>query len=227
MAKLFFVSVTIILPIIFFVYAIMRRHAGVFILGALAFIISQLLIRIPLIHYLANNNSTYQIWSVTNPIVIILFLAFTAGLVEELARWIFIRARLKDQTVRNGIIFGLGHGGIEALLLIGVPVVSSTIYMMQSQLLVLSSIERLCAMTIHICLSLLVLIGVRKRAFRFCMYAIIIHTLINFAGGYFAKVQSPIVVEVVLIVLTCLLVGLTIQILRRNGENEKMATNSM
>lgn len=222
MAKLFFVGVTIVVPLALFVFAVVRRHFASFVLGVVAFVLSQIVVRIPLLQLLASESSTYQLLSATKPVMFLFLLALTAGLVEELARWILMRYLIKKLSVQSGVFFGMGHGGIEALLLIGIPVLSSSALMVQSHLLVLSGIERICAMAIHICLSLLVLIGVRKRAFLYCVMAIFIHTFINFTSGTLAKTQSPVIVEVVLVLLTVSLTGFIIQLIRRNWDDEKM-----
>ena len=221
MDKLFFVTVTLILPIGFFGYALYRRSFGSFVLGVLAFVISQMVIRIPILNYIVIHSSTYQYWSVTKPIVVLTLLAVSAGVVEELARWIFMRWFLKRKTYFNGIIFGFGHGGIEALLLVGIPVVIQLNMASQTQLF-LSGVERLCAIAIHVCLSLIILTGVRTGAFRYVCYAIIIHSMINFIGGTLAQTQSLVIVETVLVTLVCILILGTIQIVRRNGNDEKM-----
>ena len=128
---------------------------------------------------------------------------------------------LKRKTYFNGIIFGFGHGGIEALLLVGLPVVIHMNMASHTQLF-LSGVERLCAMAIHVCLSLIVLIGVRKGAFCYVCYAIMIHSIINFIGGTLAQTQSLVIVETVLVTLACILIWGTIQFVRRNGNDEKM-----
>lgn len=222
MAKLFFITVTIVVPIAFLVFAVVRRHVSPLLLGVMAFVVSQMVIRLPLLNFLASESSTYQLLSITKPILMMFFLAFTAGLAEEVARWIFMRYFMRIRSVQNGVVFGMGHGGIEALLLVGIPMLGSATMMLQPQMLVLSGIERICAILIHICLSVLVLMGVRKRAFRYCMYAILIHTLINFTSGILANTQSLVIVELVLAVLTALLVVCTIRMIGRNKNDEKM-----
>ena len=221
MDKLFFVTVAIILPIGFLGYALYRRSFGPFVLGVLAFVISQMVIRIPILNYIAIHSSTYQFWAVTKPMVVLILLAVSAGVVEELGRWIFMHWFLKRKTYFNGIIFGFGHGGIEALLLVGLPVVIHMNMASHTQLF-LSGVERLCAMAIHVCLSLIVLIGVRKGAFCYVCYAIMIHSIINFIGGTLAQTQSLVIVETVLVTLACILIWGTIQFVRRNGNDEKM-----
>ena len=226
MEKLFFVTVTLIIPIGFLVYALYRRSVGPFVLGVLAFVISQMVIRIPILNYVASNSSTYQFWSATKPVVVLTLLALSAGVAEESARWVFMRWLLKRKTYFNGTIFGFGHGGIEALLLVGIPVVMQ-INMVGTSQLFLSGVERLCALAVHTCLSLIVLISIRKRQLRYVCYAIMIHTIINFTAGTLAQTQSLVIVETVLGTLSCILILGTIQLIRRNGNDEKMEIDRM
>lgn len=192
MTKLFFISVTIGIPLIFFISALIHRQLFIFIAGMSAFVGSQLLFRLPLLQLLTEN-STYQLLLVTRPIYVLLFLSLTAGIVEELARWLLLRYVIKSYSLQTGIIFGGGHG----------------------------SIERLLAMAIHICLTVIVLISVRQRTFRYCMYALCIHAAINFTTAYVATFYSAVAAELTLLLLVTSLTAYTIYIWRRN-HNEKM-----
>lgn len=95
------------------------RTGKAFLFGVLAFVVSQVLLRIPLMNYAATHFAWYQIFSMKT-IPFSIFTAFTAGLFEETARLLCFRFFLKDRR-RNvdGIVFGFGHGGIEAFLLVG------------------------------------------------------------------------------------------------------------
>ena len=220
MAKLFFIYVTIGIPLSFFISALIRRQLLIFIAGVSAFVGSQLLFRLPLLQLLTEN-STYQLLLVTRPIYVLLFLSLTAGIVEELARWILLRYVIKSHSLQTGIIFVGGHGSIEAIVLVAVPMLSSTTMMLQSNTLIISSIERLLAMEIHICLTVIVLISVRQRTFRYCMYALCIHAAINFTTAYVATFYSAVAAELILLLLVTSLTIYTIYIWRRN-HNEKM-----
>ena len=49
------------------------------------------------------------------------FSALTAGLFEETGRWLGYRFLIKkERSWRVGVMYGLGHGGIESILLIGI-----------------------------------------------------------------------------------------------------------
>ena len=105
-----------------------RRGAGkAFALGAAAFVVSQLLIRIPLLQLVLPNFSWFAVMQLY-PWRYGLFLGLTAGLAEETARWIAARYLLKGKdTMEHGLAFGLGHGGIEAMLLVGLNMIAGVV----------------------------------------------------------------------------------------------------
>ncbi|MEC1177788.1 YhfC family glutamic-type intramembrane protease [Metasolibacillus meyeri] len=220
MGKLFFIISVIILPLLFFLYALYKKNVIPFILGVVAFSCSQLLIRIPLINFIAKESSTYQFWSATKPMLILFLLALSAGIFEETARWLAMRFFLKTYTLRNGILFGLGHGGIEAVTIVGIPVVVNYFYIMQPFQLYMSGIERLCAMGIHVCLSIFVLIAVRQGKFIYCSYAILLHATVNFATGFVAMHTTPLMTEVCLVVLSTAVILITYLFWRRKKDEK-------
>lgn len=104
---------------------VVRRRLGVawkvFGLGALAFAVSQIFIRIPIVTYLGLalkddlEASTPLRW------VWLTGLSLTAGLFEETARLIVFRKWLKNEpSWSNAVGLGAGHGALEAGLLVGV-----------------------------------------------------------------------------------------------------------
>ncbi len=90
--------------------------------GALTFIASQLA-RFPFLYILTfllaplvrfAPDSLAAFW------VNILVLSLTAGIFEETARWVMLqRFATAARGWRNAVMFGAGHGGIEAILLVG------------------------------------------------------------------------------------------------------------
>ena len=88
-------------------------------IGALAFALSQLFTRVPLVQLLQyllreplQNSATFlQVW--------LGVMSLTAGLFEETARWWAFRRPLRDaRRWRDAVGFGLGHGGLESALLV-------------------------------------------------------------------------------------------------------------
>src|SRR5689334_18109583 len=101
-----------------------RRRLGVswryFAYGALIFVLFQLISRVPI---------TLGIQALIAPqlqashavlIAWVAISALTAGLAEEIGRYIGYRWLLKrdEKTWARGVMYGLGHGGIESMLLV-------------------------------------------------------------------------------------------------------------
>lgn len=94
---------------------------GVFGAGALTFIAAQIL-HIPFNHYLLNPllaRIAPQAGPGSNGLILWgILLGLSAGLFEETARYLVLRFWRKDvQAWKQALMFGAGHGGIEAILL--------------------------------------------------------------------------------------------------------------
>lgn len=183
--------------------------------GALIFIVSQISTRLPMLNYL--NDKEWFVQSIkSNTIIYILFLALTAGIFEEVGRFIGFKYLLKNKlNWKNGIAFGIGHGGIEAILLVGMTYVSNIIFSISinsgsfqalvekapeiaglkeilintpSYMFILGGIERILTIVIHIAMTMIVLEGVMKDENKYVVYAILIHALVDFIAGYNANI---------------------------------------
>ncbi|MFT4216661.1 MAG: YhfC family glutamic-type intramembrane protease [Micropruina sp.] len=116
--------ICMLVPVGGFVWIATRRDAGVrrypkvgraFAAGMLAFVASQLLTRIPLMAWLGSQDLSWAQWLVSAPVA-----SFTAGLFEETGRLLVMLWLLRRfHRWIDGVSFGLGHGGIEAVLLVG------------------------------------------------------------------------------------------------------------
>lgn len=112
-------------------YILLRRKSknitGAVVAGGIAFFVSQMLIRLPLIQVVFPKFD----WFVKlgdNPYLYILFFALTAALFEETARYLAYITLLKEKLVyKSGIAFGIGHGGIESIMLLGLTYVNNII----------------------------------------------------------------------------------------------------
>jgi uncharacterized membrane protein YhfC len=159
-----------------------------FFIGVFIFFISQVVIRVLLIDYVLPKAGLY-VNMYSNPWMYAIFLALSIGLIEELGRYIGFRYILKNnRTYKDGITYGLGHGGIEAILVTGI----SCIVILVGSLLgndiytgltpidaFMAGFERLSAISIQIGLSIIILYGVRENKIKYLFLAIVIHTLIN------------------------------------------------
>lgn len=96
--------------------------------GALSFFIFQFVIRIPILQLVLPNMEFYQKLS-ANPLGISIFLGFTAALFETVGRLVFMKLMLRGkESYITGIAHGVGHGGVEAVLLVGINYITFIVF---------------------------------------------------------------------------------------------------
>ena len=196
--------IEVLLPLVFAYLLIKRLGTSwkIWFIGALMFLVS--LIRFPLNNYLTDIVVSGTITSLSFWLIY-LIPSFTAGVFEEVARYIGIRYLIKNETYRRGLTYGAGHGGIESIFLVGLNIITIGIILvtnpeslpeMQLQAILATSwylplvgaYERIMVMTIHISQSIMVLESVKQKKIQYLLLAIITHTAINYlsvsAVGY-------------------------------------------
>jgi uncharacterized membrane protein YhfC len=112
----------IILPLL--VGLAIRRRLGVgwqyFGYGALIFLLFQVISRLPLTQIL--QASLGQQLLASTPLLLgwLFFLSLTAGLFEEIGRYVGYRwlMRREEKTWDKAVMYGAGHGGLESMLLV-------------------------------------------------------------------------------------------------------------
>jgi uncharacterized membrane protein YhfC len=94
------------------------RYAGY---GVLIFFLFQMISRVPLVIWLQNLFAPALNASATLRFSWIAVLALSAGLFEEIGRYVAYRwlMRREEKTWRKAIMYGIGHGGLESILLVG------------------------------------------------------------------------------------------------------------
>jgi len=123
--------ISLVLPVIaLIVYAVKNRKQGVasaWFLGAAGFFVTQIVIRVPILStlslmpgFVAFAENQYVLYS--------LMLGLTAALFEVVGRYVSAKIMSKNLTFTKGFAAGLGHGGIEAIVLIGMTYVSNLLY---------------------------------------------------------------------------------------------------
>ena len=124
-------SICVFVPIITLViYAIINRGKGVWLawlLGAAGFFVMQIVIRTPIIS-LAASLPKFQQWTIKYYFLYVFILAVTAALFEVVARYAVAKILKKKRCYAVAVGAGLGHGGIEAIVLIGGTYVNNIIY---------------------------------------------------------------------------------------------------
>jgi uncharacterized membrane protein YhfC len=205
-----FLFVVLYPPVVaFFVHQ--RRRVGwrYFGYGALIFFLFQMITRVPLVGYLSGLLQGALIQSLPLQLVWFTALVLTAGLFEEVGRYAGYRwlMRNEEKTWSKAVMYGLGHGGIESMLLVGLgmfnilvmvllpldqlpaqarPQVTQQLAAIASTpawLLPLGAWERLWALPAHVALSVVVLQVFRRKNIAWLWLAIGLHALLDAMTG--------------------------------------------
>ncbi len=200
----------IVLPLALGVWLARRRGLGwgIFGLGALTFFVSQVL-HIPFNQFVL----VPALGAEQNPEVLTgvggaVLLGLSAGLFEETARYVAMR-RMKpaDRGFDAALMFGAGHGGLEAIVLGGIVwyallqaltlrgadlaqvVPPGQVALAQAQLeaywampaaaVLMGALERASAIMFHLLASTLVMLAVQRRLPALLVLAIFFHALLN------------------------------------------------
>jgi uncharacterized membrane protein YhfC len=185
-----------------------RAPLSVALFGALVFFVSQVVLRlpwqIPLGVWLGPRIKGH--WALG--VAWIAASALTAGLFEEIGRWAGYRWLLRrERSFRVGVMFGIGHGGVESMLLVGLNLgVSAVLYVLfasghapvmpaeaatkvvdaLSALapadLLAATLERAMAMTFHVAASLVVLQCFTRGSKAWLVGAVLLHFATDFVG---------------------------------------------
>ena len=208
--------VSLILPPVFLViYVLRHKKQGIWsawLVGALGFFVPQILIRFPILTALSRMEG-FVTFAQTHPWIYSLSLAFTAGLFEVVGRYAAARCLKKNLTYRRALAAGLGHGGIEAIIITGLVYLNNIVYLVMLQtgsldaqiaqaadpaallaikdgmlstswiLFFLAGFERLLAMTCHAAMSLLVCYGVRRGKAAPIIFAFAMHVGMDSVAG--------------------------------------------
>ncbi|MBE5884042.1 MAG: YhfC family intramembrane metalloprotease [Lachnospiraceae bacterium] len=132
-AVLITLFVSLILPVIvYIVYGVKNKGKGVWtawLLGAAGFFVFQVILRMPILNVLSvvpgftDFVTTHYVWYC-------LILALTAALFEVAGRYIVAKIIGKKLSPERSIAAGLGHGGIEAMVIVGMTYVNNIIYIL-------------------------------------------------------------------------------------------------
>jgi uncharacterized membrane protein YhfC len=207
---------SLVVPIILLIY--LRKKAllswkaiGV---GALVFIVfSQVLEKG--VHMLMIDTTTMRLKFTDNPYIFAVYGALMAGVFEEVGRYLGFKTLLKKETeLKHGLSMGLGHGGIESILIGTLGAVTVIMYAVlinsgtfiskvppdqvaaMSQLketiintpywmYIIAGLERVMAVIAHIGLTMIVFYGIRLNQIKYLFYAIILHALMDMAPALY------------------------------------------
>lgn len=198
-----------------------RRYPAIgraFLCGMLAFGVSQLLLRVPLM--------TLVVPQLPEPLSGFLLSApvasFSAGLFEETGRLVVMVLLMRRfHRWADGLSFGLGHGGLEAMALTGLAMVNNLVVGValntgrwdalaaglpadqaeavrqalvttSPSLFLLSGVERIGAVAFHVGMSVLILWGVhRSRRLVAWVVAVLLHGALNLTAISTMQAGAP------------------------------------
>lgn len=218
---------------------------GLVWVGAVTFIASQV-VHIPLNAGLARLG-VIKVASTGWPLVwYAIVLGLMAGLCEELARYLVLRFWLKrDRSWRAALMFGAGHGGVEAVIIglitaagaislfvasnvdpARLGVTAAQLPLLQKQLAafwsapvlfpLLGAFERVLAMSTHLFLAVLVMQAFTRNNILWLLAAILWHALTDAVAVYVVSTWGAVPTEAAIAVLA--LIGLALIFALRQPE---------
>lgn len=216
-AFLFAATAELLFPVVLLLVLCLKKKVAVkpMFLGAAAFFVSQLCLRIPILQVLGAQ-SWFKAFAL-NTIPYIIMLSVTAGLFEESARYLGAGVFLKNnRRFSDALSFGLGHGFCEVILLTGMTQINNIIYAtminngtfqtfsarlpaeqaqqvlsamvaVKPDAVYLGVLERVFAVTFHVFASILIFKGVNEHKIRYYFLAIAAHSVFNIGGVMLSK----------------------------------------
>lgn len=221
--------IMLIAPLVVGTYLARRYRAewGLFGAGAVTFIASQIL-HIPFNNFVAARFLPELAPGFSTQLVLVaIFYGLSAGLFEEVARYVTFRFWRKDaRSWKDGLMVGAGHGGVESLI-VGILFMVNTAFvigvdrglfrallpaealpLLEEQLaalyalrwyeMLLGGVERILAITLHLGLSLIVLRAVQRRQPLWLLVAILWHATFNAVALVMSMLTSLVIVELIL-----------------------------
>ena len=219
----------IVLPIVlaFFLTRKFNLSWKLVLAGALTFIASQVL-HIPLVYGLTaffRSASAPLIPEAWRTLFNGILLGLLAGIFEETARWILFKFSLKNaKSWQEGVVVGVGHGGVEAVLL-GILALTSVISMIAIRnadlsrlgippdqieltkqqlaafwsapvyMALLGLVERVFAISLHLSLSVMVLYSVAYKKPAWFWIALLWHAFVDGLTVYLLPVVGAFGIE--------------------------------
>ncbi len=207
----------------------LRRRLGVswrfFLYGALIFAVFQLITRVPAVAILQSALGVAQ-WPPEAVWAWLFGLSLTAGLFEEIGRWVGYRWLFKpaERIWDNALMYGAGHGGLESILLVGLlgvlPALINVIVFSQTPpnqwnvppaaaaqiqqflalpwwLPLLGGFERIASVIFHVGMSVVVLQVFTRGRLIWLWLAVGLHTLVNISAVAVNRLWGPVPSEVV------------------------------
>lgn len=223
----------------------MKAKVSSFFMGCITFVVFALILEQflhALVFNLAGSVLTNNIW------LYALYGGLAAAAFEETGRFIAMKCFMKKQLTReNAVMYGVGHGGIEAILIVGMLYINnlliavmintggleaslsmldpsllestlqsmSGIWTTPSYLFFTAGIERILAICLQICLSVLIFKAVSGKK---CFFPIAfgIHFLVDFVAVVSSSYLSVIWVEIITLLIVSATAYFTLRVYHKD-----------
>jgi uncharacterized membrane protein YhfC len=213
----------IVYPLVLAIIA--HRRLGVswryFGFGALIFFLFQMISRVPAVQVIQGLITPQLQASKTLLIAWLVILTLTAALFEEVGRYIGYRWFMgrEEKTWSKAVMYGIGHGGLESMLLVGGLLILTLIQILSLSVVNLNALpanqhaliikqvnainaqpawttllgawERLWTVPFHIAMSVVVLQVFRRNNIGWLWLAILAHTLVDLTAVIIPQVLGP------------------------------------
>jgi uncharacterized membrane protein YhfC len=153
------------------------------------------------------NQVWYILFTYEHPLLYLFLLSLSAGLFEEIGRYLIMKKWLSKGSFMEVFTFGIGHGGIESILIVGLGVMLSDVSSVDDFSLIMGGVERVFAMCMHVAFTFLVYTQISKRQKYGLVLSILAHTFVNFIAVYLMSLGYGILtVEISLLVMAVIAV---------------------
>jgi uncharacterized membrane protein YhfC len=245
----------IVIPIILLVFGRIKFKVNfkTVLIGALTFFIFVQVLEGTINALLFNSKEISTLFD--NHYFFVTYVVLMAGMFEEGGRFLMMKLTMKKyQEWRDGFAFGVGHGGLESILLLGFSSINMLIYSIQinagtfdelyinekvrsllepvkeqlvnnsALMFSIGPVERICAICLHIALSILVLYAVKTGKIKYFFSAIVFHALFNIPAALYQKgiITNVLIPEIFILLFA--VIGLVFIVKSRRilfGLNEK------
>ncbi len=186
-----------------------------------------------------------------SPWLYVAYGALAAGVFEETGRFVgFTVLKRRYQGARTAVAYGIGHGGIESILVLGLTMISNLVVAVvinsgmgsflpaavteqlastPSWMFLLGALERVLAVTVHLSLSVLVWTAVTHAGRRWLFpLAIVLHAVMDVPAVMMQAgiLTSVVLTEVLTAVITVAIAGYAVVWFRRALAAERLAADA-
>lgn len=228
----FSLFVAVGMPIALFILLKVKTKAKVssVFIGAATFVLFALILE-QILHVIVLRNTAIMenIW------LYALYGGLAAGLFEETGRYLAMKFVMKKNLDKqNALMYGVGHGGIEAILLVGLSQLSNIttsiminsgqgeslfaaldentmanvaqLWKLPAYQFYMAGVERVTAIFLHIVLSYLVYRAVKEQKMKFYFVALALHFLVDAVVVAISSFLPIVAIEAILVIAVAAMV---------------------